>query len=294
MIVHRHGHQLVALAPAKVNLHLEVRGKRADGYHELESLMLSVSLFDVLTVTPRAAGTVIACDDSSAGPVGDNLVSRAVALVRSESGRDDGVAITLLKKIPVAAGLAGGSSDAAVTLSALNELWNLGWTRERLSAMAATLGSDVPFFLGTGAAIARGRGEKLTPLDTPVMPWLVLLCPATGVSTAECFRQLELPIDDAAIARVEPIADAFARGDIAEVGRRLVNRLETPARKINADVDHVARHAARWPCLGQRMSGSGSTWFALCEGPEHAAALADQLRPLNLGKVFVVHGCLND
>src|SRR5690606_22059398 len=178
--------------PAKLNLFLEVLGKRADGYHELETLMLSVGLYDTLIVAdlPSTDGTpteehsngirlqVFNTDhDSPDGQFGhdpiptgrDNLVVRAAELLRNHAGRNCGAAITLVKRIPAAAGLAGGSSDAAATLAALNRLWNLKLDRADLIALAAQLGSDVGFFLAeTPAAVCRGRGEQIEAVPFPL------------------------------------------------------------------------------------------------------------------------------
>lgn len=156
MIVTKENDRLLIQAPAKLNLFLEVLGKRPDGFHELETLFVAVNLYDELEFRSRPEGTEVLCDDPKTGAVADNLVTRAIALVRAESGRADGVSVKLTKRIPIEAGMAGGSSDAASTLAGLNELWNLGWSRERLAELGAKLGSDISFFFYTPAAVGRG------------------------------------------------------------------------------------------------------------------------------------------
>lgn len=275
----------VVEAPAKINLHLEVLGKRPDGYHELESLMVTVSLADILTFESAKTGTVVKCDEPRVGPEDDNLVSRAVKLVREESGREDGVEITLTKRTPVAAGLGGGSSDAAATLRGLNEWWELGWSNDRLAELGARLGSDVPFFFYPPAAIVRGRGELVTPVPMATKLDVVLVTPTDRLSTRTVFGNL-VPGRD--VVPVESIADALARGDIPGIARRLHNRLQDVSTRLSPAVRNIQDQAKTWSCLGHLMTGSGSTYFALCESQVQAESLGKHLQELELGLVFVV------
>lgn len=158
--------------PAKVNLTLEVLGKRDDGYHEIASVMQAVSLFDTLTFT--IAEDLQLTTDAPGLTLRENLVYRAACLLREEAHVSKGAEIKLIKNIPVAAGLGGGSSDAAATLLGLNLMWGLGLDIKDLEGLAAQLGSDVPFFLSGGSALAGGRGERITPLPTPPNAWLIL------------------------------------------------------------------------------------------------------------------------
>ncbi len=166
---------LRCLAPAKINLVLEVLGKRDDGYHEIRSLVQTISLCDVLEFE-LADGIFLECDEPSL-ETSDNLVIKAAELLREISGLHKGARIKLEKRIPWSAGLGGGSSDAAATLLALNKLWDLKLEASNLAQMAAKLGSDVPFFIYGGAALMEGRGEKVTPLMTSPPAWFVLLVP---------------------------------------------------------------------------------------------------------------------
>jgi 4-diphosphocytidyl-2-C-methyl-D-erythritol kinase len=290
VIVRRQGDPWTIDAPAKVNLHLEVLGKRPDGYHELESLMVSVSLYDTLEFRSAAAGeTIVRSSDPRLDDGPGNLVVRAVELVRRESGRDDGVSIELTKRIPLAAGLAGGSTDAAAALAGLNLCWGLQWSKEKLADLGAQLGSDVPFFFYAPAAIARGRGEKLTELALPTAIHLVLICPAQGLSTAEVFRRMTIPQTPRSIA---PMAAALAAGDVRETGRLLFNRLEEASLVLSPEVAAIQRDASSWNCLGHLMSGSGSTYFALCASAKDARSLRDRLQKERQDSVFVVQSSL--
>lgn len=285
MIVLEEGDRIVVEAPAKVNLHLEVLGKRADGYHELETLLVSVNLYDRLILRARQAGDSLSCDDPTLDVGSDNLVSRAVELFRRESGRSDGVAIELSKRIPVGAGLAGGSSDAAATLAGLNRLWDARWPERRLAELGAELGSDVPFFFHTPAAIARGRGEKVEsiPMGRPLE--FVVVFPHEFLSTADVFGNVRAPDRPVAIG---PIEMALRSGDIEEVANRLHNRLEEASLRISPAVAELKRRSADWKCLASRMSGSGSSFYALCSSSRQAEELGRVLRSENLGSVFVV------
>ncbi len=276
---------LVLDAPAKINLHLEVLGKRADGYHELESLLVTVSLADTLEFSSADAGEEVLCDDPLAGPTSDNLVTRAIQLVRQESGRQDGIKIKLTKRIPVGGGLGGGSSDAATTLLGLNQWWNLGWSTDRLAELGARLGSDVPFFFYGPAAIVRGRGEIVEPTQVGKPLDIVLIAPTDRLSTKEVFANLKPGTERVPI---EPIAWALAEGNKQEVARHLHNRLIEASRLLSPAVADLERRAASWPCLGHLMTGSGSTYFAVCEDQVSAKSLGRSIEELQLGTVYIV------
>jgi 4-diphosphocytidyl-2-C-methyl-D-erythritol kinase len=242
----------MARAPAKVNLFLEVLGKRPDGYHDLATLMVAVSLFDTLEFKEdRSKATVLdVLPDPSApadearpapSPGPDNLVWRAAELLRRRFGRDDGVRIRLIKRIPLAAGLGGGSSDAAATLAGLNRLWRLGLGRADLERLGAELGSDVPFFFSAPAAWCTGRGEVVMPLVPGRPLWLVLACPPVGLSTAAVFGTLALPQTPES---GDAVRRAFAAGDVEALGRSLHNRLQPAAEGC---VRRLPTCTAGWP-----------------------------------------------
>jgi 4-diphosphocytidyl-2-C-methyl-D-erythritol kinase len=264
-------------APAKVNLFLEVLARRPDGYHELATLMVAVSLYDTLEFSEGPPGAVrLACDQPglSAGP--DNLVCRAAEAVRRRAGLNKGVEVHLRKRIPLAAGLAGGSSDAAATLAGLNALWRLGWGRKELAEVGAELGSDVPFFFSTPAAWCTGRGEKVEPITLGRPLDLVLVCPPAGLSTAQVFQKVTVPSPPLSGDAARRAAEA---GDVEELGRLLHNRLQGPAEGLCPEVKQAHARLAELGPAGVLMSGSGSTVFALCRGPAEARRLRRALVP---------------
>ncbi len=263
------------LAPAKVNVFLEIKGKRADGFHDIATLMLAVDLCDELTFAPADTGAVTLTTDApdlAAGP--ENLVCRAAEALRAHAGITAGATVHLAKRIPWAAGLGGGSSDAAATLRGLNRLWNLNLPAADLAAVAATLGSDVPFFLNGPAAWCTGRGEIITPAPVGGAFDLVLVKPAFGLATADVYRRLrvpENPVDG------EAAKAALAAGDAEALGRALHNRLEGPAMELAPAVADWRRRLAEYKAAGTLMSGSGSCLFVLCRNPEEARRVADDL-----------------
>jgi 4-diphosphocytidyl-2-C-methyl-D-erythritol kinase len=270
------GDAVLVQAPAKVNLFLEVLGKRTDGYHEIASLMVTVGLYDRLVFRDEPAGSlVLTCDDPALSTGPDNLVVRAAELLRRHTGCQQGARIELHKRIPMAAGLAGGSSDAAATLAGLNRLWRLGLADSKLAALGAEIGSDVAFFFAAPAAWCTGRGEVVTPVNLGRPLHLLLACPDVGLATADVYRGVKVPTqpeDGDAIRR------AVAVGDVQEIGRRLHNRLQPAAEALSPEVgDLLAQLAAARP-TGQLMTGSGSCVFALGRDRADIMRLARRLR----------------
>jgi 4-diphosphocytidyl-2-C-methyl-D-erythritol kinase len=295
LIRRREDGAVVVRTPAKVNLFLEVLGKRPDGYHELTTLMLAVGLFDTLEFKDDPSGALRLQSDHphlSTGP--DNLVVRAAELLRRHAGGAVlGASVRLHKRIPLAAGLAGGSSDAAATLAGLDRLWGLGLPPGELARLGAAAGSDVAFFLGGPAAWCAGRGEVVTPLRAGRTYHLVLASPPVGLSTAEVFSNLVVPAEP---LRGDDVRRAVEGGAAAEeVGRLLFNRLQPAAEAL---CPAVAAARARLTALGPAgvlMSGSGSTVFALCRHAAEALRLARALDPVREDggglRVRVVRSC---
>jgi 4-diphosphocytidyl-2-C-methyl-D-erythritol kinase len=277
------------LAPAKLNLFLEVLGKRPDGYHELESLMVSVDLHDTLQFVDDPSGRItFGCDEPSlpAGPL--NLVVRAAERLKDEAGGDFGVAITLRKAIPAQAGMGGGSSDAAAALLALDRLWNLQTPPDRLDALAGEIGSDVAFFLHAPAAVCRGRGEMVEAVDLPGALHFVVICPPFGVRTADVYRRLLSPDRPRAIG---PVLEALASGRTASLGGVLFNRLEAVAEGLEPRLGQIRAALEKLgPSVldGHLMSGSGSAYFGLGRDLDAARHAARRLETLGLGRVRVV------
>jgi 4-diphosphocytidyl-2-C-methyl-D-erythritol kinase len=293
MWIHRDGPVVRVRTPAKVNLFLEVLGRRPDGYHDLATLMVTVGLCDTLEFREGGSSEVrLGCDQPGLPTGPDNLVCRAAELLRDRFGVRAGVDVRLTKRIPIAAGLAGGSSDAAATLAGLNRLWRLGLGANQLSALGAELGSDVSFFFFGPAAWCTGRGEVVEPLKLGGPIDLVLVCPEAGLSTASVFKALELPgapVDGAGVRR------AVESGDVEELGRCLFNRLEEPAMRLCPEVGRWRERLARLGPAGARMSGSGSTVFALARGAADALRLSRALSSVRedgaRARVHVVRSC---
>ncbi|HEX4144007.1 MAG TPA: hypothetical protein VHY91_10770 [Pirellulales bacterium] len=319
MRVQREATYIRVETPAKLNLFFEVLGKRIDGFHEIETLMLPINLYDTLTFTPNFSGAFppgafwpppahpdrlpvvdeIALDCRWAGsdnpktplgtlpPVAENLAIRAAVLLRRRAGIMAGATIRLLKRIPSAAGLGGGSSDAAATLLAGNLAWRIDWPRERLIELAAELGSDVPFFFSGGAAICRGRGEQVESIAPGDPLHLVVVHPPEGLSTAQVYGRCTPGQPPRSVA---PLVAALRRGDLGQVGRLIYNRLEQPAAEISAWIGRLGREFSRLGCVGAQMSGSGSSYFGICHHAAHARHVAGRLRALGIGRVYAVRG----
>ncbi len=247
-------------APAKINLTLEVLGKRDDGYHELASVMQTVALHDTLCLHSAPPGECACVCDVPQLNGEDNLALRAARLLSVVDGGRHGVTIELCKAIPVQAGLGGGSSDAAAVLTGLNRLWEMRLTAGRLTELAAMLGSDVPFFVRGGTALIGGRGEVVTPLPDAEPLWLVLAQPGRGVSTQAVFgRVTGADYTDGMATRA--VAEAVRRGDDLPLGR-LVNGLEPAATGACGEIGEVREAVMRAGAPAVRMSGSGTAVFA--------------------------------
>ncbi|MEP9401086.1 4-(cytidine 5'-diphospho)-2-C-methyl-D-erythritol kinase [Sphingomonas sp. VNH70] len=256
---------IVENAPAKLNLALHVRGRRADGYHELETLFAFVRDGDRVTIAPAAADSFAITGPFAAtlSGEGDNLVTRARDAFRAAFGPGRPLAITLDKHLPVASGIGGGSADAAATLRAMARQAGVTSDAPQLVAIAVALGSDVPACLAGRTMIGRGRGERLEPLDAPQLPAL-LVNPDVGVSTAAVFRAW-----DGTDRGPLPDGDALA---IALAGR---NDLEPPARALAPAIDDVLAMLGEQPGVRlARMSGSGATCFALFDDAADCTAAA--------------------
>lgn len=255
-------------AAAKVNLALEVLGKRPDGYHEIATVMLAVDLHDRLML--ETAPTISFSSDDPDLPTDDrNLVVRAAGLLRGASGAQAGARIELRKRIPVAAGLGGGSSDAAAALWGLNRLWGLGWSRARLMELAVQLGMDVPFFLGAGPALGTGRGDRLRPLDKTGGYALVLVNPRVGLSTREVYERV--PRDwRGDMKGTEQVVEALRTRSAARLAAALTNHLERVVEPLLPAVGRIKAALLAAGALGAVMSGSGPSVFGIARSLDHA------------------------
>jgi 4-diphosphocytidyl-2C-methyl-D-erythritol kinase len=281
-------------AYAKINLGLRVLGGREDGYHEIRTLMQSISLADELELEPRPSGVTLEVEPDLGIPPEENLVYRAARLILARAGCSEGVHIRLLKRIPAGAGLGGASSDAAATLAGINELFQLGFRKEELKALGLELGSDAPFFFEGGLCRAEGRGERLSRLPSPFSDhFIVLLKPPCALRTAEVYAEFDRtggePAEGQKLrmhsshdlirtemrpprgwkrllrrANVEP-GEAEAKGEELEYELDLANDLEGAAWKLCPELERYRAFLERWRervGLFFGMSGSGPTYYA--------------------------------
>jgi 4-diphosphocytidyl-2-C-methyl-D-erythritol kinase len=258
-------------APAKINLSFEIKGRREDSFHEIETLMTPISLRDRLTIeqTPGKEGVQFSCDDPSLPDGENNLVVRAAKLFQKAIGTAGGLRIALEKKIPHGAGLGGGSSDAASTLLGLNELFGTRFDQKNLIGLAAEIGSDVPFFIANTAAICRGRGELVSPISLPRSFNLLLLKPDFGVPTTWAYGRWK---DSRELPEVNYAPQEFS-------GVRFVNDLERPVFEKYVVLGYLKTWLRRQPEVGAAlMSGSGSTVFAVIRDGADANQLVARVR----------------
>ena len=270
------------LCPAKVNLYLKVLARREDGYHDLVTVMQPLTLADELRLTP-GKGLSLDCRHPEVPSGPQNLVWRAAEKFGSATGRVPQVHIELVKKIPVAAGLGGGSSDAAGTLLALNELTGNPLGNETLHELAAELGADVPFFLRPGPAVGRGIGTVLSPLDLPPY-WYVLLNPGLAISTAWVYGNLDLK----ALAHAGAPLPAAWDGEHPEAW--VANDLETVTLSRYPELRELLAGLSAAGARVQGMSGSGPTLFGLFHEAEAARDAALQLQQTFSGWITVTRG----
>lgn len=293
------------LAPAKLNLYLEVLGPRADGFHDLETLMVPVRVYDQLRWRDSdrlelRVSNLLARGNRSAvslGEVDNNLVLRAARLLAEVAGIEPHGRFDLFKRIPVQAGMGGGSSDAAAALVLANAAWGTQLTYEQLQPLAAQLGSDVPFFLNQGAAICRGRGELIEPLKRMPRLHFVVVQPATGLSTAKVFGRLSARGENtenlakASDSRLSQLVSRLSAGDIAAAGQRMTNRLEEAAAQIAPWLETLRNAFAGAGFLAHFMTGSGSAYIGVAHSSTQAQSLAQRLKSMNLGHVFATATC---
>ncbi|MGG1550433.1 4-(cytidine 5'-diphospho)-2-C-methyl-D-erythritol kinase [Paenibacillus ferrarius] len=265
-------------APAKINLSLDVLHKRTDGYHEVEMVMTMVDLADRIEMQELERDTIIISSQAGYIPLDEkNLAFQAARLIKDRYDVKNGVYIHLDKRIPVAAGLAGGSSDAAATLRGLNRLWNLGISMEELQVLGAELGSDVPFCVTGGTALATGRGEKLHPIASPPQCWVVLAKPPINVSTSEIYGKLNAK----GIKQHPSTADVLAAIRDKQFDRlcgSLGNVLEEVTLELYPEVRHLKECMQRLGADGVLMSGSGPTVFGLVSKEAKVARIYNGLR----------------
>ena len=272
--------RVVLEAPAKINLYLEVGSARPDGYHPVRTVLQAVDLCDLLAVEVTDGGAGVRLEVEGDAPPGeDNLCHRAAAAFLAATGLRMGIKIKLTKVIPQAAGLGGGSSDAAAVLRVLNFIAGEALSREELLQTASTLGMDVPFFLVGGTVLGEGRGERVTALpQAPPLP-VLLVNPGVGLSTAEVYRRFdilggeELPAPGPA-----GLIEALPRGDCGAIGPLLYNSLQRAACELMPEVASLLEAADRAGAARALVSGSGPTVFVLEGEEERAADLEEEMK----------------
>lgn len=289
--------KLLLKAPAKINLYLEAGPRRGDGYHRVRTVLQAVEWFDLVELELEPGGKGVYLEVDGDAPSGeDNLCYRAAWLFLEATGISAGVRIRLTKEIPVAAGLGGGSSDAAAVLRGLDHLSGAGLGKRSLFHLASRLGSDVPFFLLGGTAVGEGRGEVVTPVvQAPPLP-VVLANPGKGLSTSEVYRRFDLlaPPEPPA-GGPQPLLDSLAAGDVVGAAAHLYNALQDAACTLLPELMDLLEAARRSGALGALVSGSGPTVFMLAPGLEEAELIASRMRgaaPVVKVARFCSHGAV--
>jgi len=326
---HKSGSAWEIFTPAKLNLYLEVVGPRAAGFHPLETLMVPVRIFDQLrwnehlpetsapeTSTPRLQICNLLANQFSTetqlGNLADNLVLKAVDKLARVAGVEPRGSFQLVKRIPIQAGLGGGSSDAAAALLLANEAWGINYSRQRLSELAADLGSDVPFCLGSGPAICRGRGEQVEPVTGLPRLHFVVVKPPVGLSTPKVFEQLSAKIQmattqtaterrTASSVQLAALVEALRRGALADAGQRMMNRLESAAGQLSPWIDRLRKVFSQLGCWAHLMTGSGTAYVGVMRSARQARIVARSITGMmfaakantgiEVGSVFATSSC---
>jgi 4-diphosphocytidyl-2-C-methyl-D-erythritol kinase len=294
------------LAPAKLNLYLDVLGRRPDGFHEVETLMAPVRIFDRLRWTPadsdapafslRYDPSTPAAYQTAAPADSGNLVHRAAMALAHAAGIEPGGQFTLAKRIPPQAGLGGGSSDAAAALVLANAVWGIHYPLSRLADMAAGLGCDVPFFLAGRSAVCRGRGERIEPLVAAPRLDVVVVKPPNGLNTAAVYQSLGAePVSElqrrSSSGRLADLVAELRLGALGRAARQMTNGLQQAAAGLCEWIERIGAAFDRLSCHGHLMTGSGSAYFGVMRSARHARRAAGMLSSRNLGTVFATSTC---
>lgn len=322
MIVRAAASRVEVWAPAKLNLFLEILGKRSDGYHEICTLMVPVAIYDTLLISPTepadaradiqlsittgertpprsAEHSVPATDENTVVRAIRALQARCAELAAAKTPRLElsaaagcSISAQLHKRIPAAAGLAGGSSDAAAAIVAMAHLWGLSPADPRLTQAAADVGSDIPFFLAGGAAVCRGRGEVVNPAPLPRLHF-VIARPDEGLSTAAVYQACQ-PGEAGQVAgrSVDHLVQALRTRAWSAVRTALYNGLQPAAESLSPAVVKLRDEFSRLDVICHQMSGSGTSYFGICASARQARQVAARLRSRRVGYVFAASSCL--
>ncbi|MFL6517060.1 MAG: 4-(cytidine 5'-diphospho)-2-C-methyl-D-erythritol kinase [Bacillus sp. (in: firmicutes)] len=269
--------KLLVKAPAKINLALDVLHKRTDGYHEVEMIMTTIDLADRVELTLLNQDKIHILSHNRYVPDDQrNLAYQAAQLLKDRFNVKKGVLISIEKTIPVAAGLAGGSSDAAAALRGLNKLWDLGLTIDQLAELGSEIGSDVSFCVYGGTALAKGRGEIITELPAPPTCWVILAKPFIGVSTAEVYRRLD--INNMNHPNIPGMIEAIKQHDYQKVCKNVENVLEDVTLNLHPEVALIKEQMKRFGADAVLMSGSGPTVFGIVQHDSRMHRIYNGLR----------------
>lgn len=283
------GNSIVLRSYGKINLGLDVLRRREDGYHEVRMIMQTVGLYDILTMKKMKDDKIeMTCNLSFLPTDERNLVYKAVKLIKDQYQIKDGIKIDLSKRIPVAAGMAGGSSNCAAALKGMNELFDLGLSIEELCKIGVTLGADVPYCIWGGTALSEGIGEKLSRVDAMPECYILIAKPGISVSTAFVYQNLDL----AGLTK-HPDIDGMLRclkeKDLNGICDRLENVLETVTTKEYPIIEQVKKHLMSQGAKGALMSGSGPTIFAIFDDKKTADHALESLRSIkDIKQAYVV------
>ena len=264
-------------AYAKINLTLDVTDKRPNGYHDVRMVMQQIDLHDIVTLEKRESGVSLESESEFLPKDNTNIAWRAAEAVSSHVSRELGVNIHIEKNIPVAAGLAGGSTDAAAVIRGLNIMYDLGLTLQEMMDIGVSIGADVPFCIMGGTALAEGIGEELTPINPGKPVWMVLSKPSVGVSTKKIYEALDYKLINNH-PETESMIKAVKCGDIGEISMLLGNVLEPVTLSLYPSVGVLKSKMKEYGACGTLMSGSGPSVFGLFKSYEKACTAAKRLQ----------------
>lgn len=275
--------------PAKINLSLDVIGRREDGYHLLRMIMQSVSLFDVITLKSGQDSIRVFCENKDVPCNESNIAYKAAKLMFERYKIQDGIEIFIEKNIPIAAGLAGGSTDAAGVIKGINELYKLNLSDQEMMDIGLKIGADVPYCIIGGTALAEGIGEKLTVISPLKETWCVLAKPPIGVSTVEVYKELKL---DGIVEhpKTDKLISCIEEGDLITLSQNMINVLETVTIEKYPIISEIKNVMMDFHALGSLMSGSGPTVFGLFEDKNTAEKCYSKLKE-ELKEVYLVKTC---
>lgn len=269
--------EIILKSYGKINLALDILYKRSDNYHEIKSVMQRIDIFDRLIFKEQKEGITIETNNSDVPVDNKNIVYKAYEALKPLSQCKKGIHINIEKNIPVAAGLAGGSSNGAITLKVLNDLWDLNLSQEKLMEIGASIGADIPFCIMGGTALAEGIGEKLTPLIPFVDKWVLLCNPGIKISTSYAYSLIDTSKEK---YNLKELIQAIEKNDIYGVSKKLKNKMEEPIINkypIIQDIKDIMNQAGS---LGSLMSGSGPTVFGIFDDKERLEFAYERLLKL--------------